>query len=84
MKYIVKITSVCLLFSSCADNKPQTTDTYPTTSVVTTVTVSETEKTTLAALASEDEKTPEKEKTPLVVAFSEYDTFSLRTSRFPV
>ena len=70
---IALITSVCLLFSSCADNKPQTTDTYTTTSVVTTVTVSETEKTTLAALASEDEKTPEKEKTPLVVAFSEYD-----------
>ena len=37
------------------------------------ITVCETEKTTLAALASEDEKTPEKEKTPLVVAFSEYD-----------
>ena len=58
---IAFIASVCLLFSSCADNKPQTTDTYTTTSAVTTVTVSETEKTTLAALASEDEKVEEKE-----------------------
>lgn len=70
---IAFITSVCLLFSSCADNKPQATETYTTTTAVTTVTFSETEKTTLAALASEDEKVEEKEKTPLVVALSEYD-----------
>ena len=67
------VISACLLFSSCTNNVPQTTEqTYTTTSAETTVTV-KTEKTTLAALASEDEKIEEKEATPLVVAMSEYD-----------
>lgn len=70
--FIAFIISVCLLFSSCTDNNPQTTETYTTTTTAVT-TVSETQKTTLAALASEDEKTQEKVKTPIVVALSEYN-----------
>ena len=65
--------SACLMLSSCTDNKPQSTDAVTSTSAVTTTVSSATEKTTLAALASEDEKTQEKEKTPLVVALTEYD-----------
>ena len=70
--FIALIMSVCLLFSSCTDSKPQTTESHTTTTTAVT-TVSETQKTTLAALASEDEKEQEKVKTPLVVALSEYD-----------
>ena len=67
------IAASCLLLSSCTNNTAQSTETTTQTSAVTTSVSSETEKTTLAALASEDEKIEEKEKTPLVVALSEYD-----------
>ena len=67
------IAAFCLLLSSCANDTAQSTEATTQTSAVTTSVSSETEKTTLAALASEDEKIEEKEKTPLVVALSEYD-----------
>ena len=48
------IVASCLLLSSCANNTAQSTETTTQTSAVTTSVSSETEKTTLAALASED------------------------------